>query len=396
MRRSPLFGLSVLLAGVGCSGGERDQSIEARIDTTAAGRIEVANTGAPGWTTETAWRLEQDLRIGTAARDAPEAEQFGTVVSLASDPRGRIFVLDWLSQAIRVFLPDGTFSHTIGRRGRGPGEFEGAWELAFGPGDTLTVLDDGAMRYSVFTPDGTFVESHPRPIVGYGAPLRARLNDGSYMDWALVSPEGRLGSRSVFYPVRYTPHFERADTFPPIEHARQMVESGRMPLMDFGAFMVAAPDAEGRIWFADSREYRVYRRTLEGDTTLVFSLPVEAAPLGEAERQQVEERWAGRPDLRAEQLGALPGTRPVLYGIVPDKAGHVFVFADVADEPPGTVMDVFRENGTYLGRMTLPVPVPLNPNRSPVVHITQDHLYLVVTDTLDVPNVVRLRMIRPS
>lgn len=98
-----------------------------------------------------------------------------------------------------------------------------------------------------------------------------------------------------------------------------MVPSGRIRLLDWGGFVVASAGADGTIWFADSREYRVYRRTLQGDTTLVFSLPAEPAPLGEVEREHV------------------------------------------------------RESGEHLGRMTLPSPVPLEPNGPSVVHVAPEY-----------------------
>jgi hypothetical protein len=325
-----------------------------------------------------------------------EVEQFGDIEFIASDSRGRIYILDWLSQEIRVFQPAGSYSHTIGRRGRGPGELWGAWTLSIGSGDTLTVLDDGAMRFSVFGPGGEHLKSHRRNIVGFGSPRQALLDDGSYLDWAPAFPDGRFGPRVFFYPVRYGPGFERADTFPPIELTQDMVPDGQMPLMAYGGFVVASADTRGNVWFANSREYRIFRRSLEGDTTLAVTLPAEAAPLGETERESVRKRWTHRPDIGAQQLAGLPRTRPIIYGIMPDNVGHLYVFADVAGEAAGTVVDVFRETGEYLGRMSLPVPVALMRSRPPVAHITSEYLYVVVLDDMDVPYVSRLKIVKES
>jgi hypothetical protein len=388
--RLPALGLVLLIAG--CTGGQGDAVPTVTVDTVGT-RVEVSNTGTPAWTAQTAWRYEEDLRLGTAMATGDAMEQFGSIRSVASDSQGRIFVLDGMVEEIRVFEPTGAYSHSIGRRGRGPGEFSGASALDVGRGDTLTVLDDGLMRFSVFESDGTLVANHRRDIVGTGAPLRSSLSDGGYLDWALAFPDGRFGARVLLHPVRYAPGLERADTFPPIEAIQRMVSSGRMPLLDFGGFPVASADRTGSVWFAHSQEYRVFRRGLEGDTTLAFRLPVEAVPLGESEREYVRNRWRHRPDILAEQLEALPETKPVIYGIVPDNAGHVLVFVDVAGEGPGTVLDVFRESGEYLGRVKLPIRVPLLPGRAPVVHATRDYLYAVVEDEMEVPYVSRLRKI---
>ena len=162
----------------------------------------------------------------------------------------------------------------------------------------------------------------------------------------------------------------------------------------FGAAPLAAVDERGRIWFANAREYRISRRSLEGDTTLVFSQPAEAAPLGDREREYVRSQLYRVPSLLAEELAALPETKPLLHRILPDNAGHPFIFVDVAGELPGTIMDVFRDDGLFLGRIRLPTPVPLLPSESVVAYATSEHLYLVVKDALDVPYVARMRIVK--
>lgn len=394
MNRRCFSGLSLLFVTIGCSAGERDLARTARVDTLASGRVVVANTGRPLWSSTTAWRLEEDLRIGTATRGGPEAEQFGDIASLASDSRGRIYVLDRMSKDIKVFDPDGTFSHTIGREGRGPGELAVPHAVALGASDTIWVVDDGAVRYSAFAPDGTFLTSHFRRIRGYlAATPGAFLEGGRYVDWVPVFPDGRMGARTLHQPILYAPGFGQADTLPPLEYTSPMLPSGGMPQYYFSGRVVAGVDRGGNIWFANSREYRIYRRNLEGDTTLVFSLPATPAPLLEPDREIVRRDFSHRPALAAEFLEALPETKPIVHGIVPDGAGNLFVFVDIVGEPAGSVLDVFQENGVYLGRMTLPTPVPFSArNHVPVVHATSEHLYVVVKDELDVPYVSRLRI----
>lgn len=397
MKRSPIVLATAafpLVVAPAC-GDTEGPPATTRIDTVGT-RIEVTNTGAPNWPSNTAWTLEEDLRLGTAQTSSGLAEQFGSVRSIMSDSRGRIFVLDGFHQEIRVFDDTGAYSHTIGRRGEGPSEFDGASEVDVGRGDTLTVLDDGLMRFSVFAPDGSVVANHRRDIVGTGPSLRTVLDDGGYLDWSISFPDGRFGERLVQHPIRYHPGFERADTFPPIEFHQRMVASGRMPVLDFASTPVVSADRQGTIWFAHSHEYRIFRWGLSGDTSMAFSLAAEPVPLGEADRDVVRGRWSNRPDLQAEQLDGLPRTKPIIYGIVPDQAGHVYVFPDVTGEDPGTIVDVFRETGEYLGRLELPFTVPLESGRQPTVRATAEHLYVVVRDSLDVPYVARLRIRRGS
>ena len=70
------------------------------------------------------------------------------------------------------------------------------------------------------------------------------------------------------------------------------------------------------------------------------------------------------------------------------------MFADVAGRPNGTFVDVFEDDGRYLGRLDLPTPVSFFPFPQPLVaHATAEHLYVVVLDDDDVPYVSRLRII---
>lgn len=380
--------IGVVLALVACSPETTTPESNAQIDTLSSGRIVVENTGTPAWTPETAWHLEEDLRL-TEPEDQT-GERFAAIQAMASDSRGRLFVLAHPHQ-IAVFGDDGEYSHAIGREGKGPGELAGATNLAIGPGDTLWVTDLGAGRYSVFAPDGSFVRVQQTPTRGYDI-SGAALADGSYVDWDVSLPEGP--SRVVLQPVRFSPGFERTDSLPPLEFTQELMSNGA-PRMLYTGWLTGAVDRDGDIWFAHTTHYRVFRRTLAGDTTLEFSLPARAGPVGERERETVRELLqGGPPDRIALYLESLPDTRPVVDQIIPDNAGHVYALVDVDGVPPASAVDVFGDNGEYLGRMTLPTPVPLFPPTLIVAHATPEFLYVANKDDLDVPYVSRLRIVR--
>ncbi|MBX3134070.1 MAG: 6-bladed beta-propeller [Gemmatimonadaceae bacterium] len=393
MLRSMLIPAAMLVT-TACTNGDTDGIPIAQVGTLG-NRIEVRNTGRQTWTPTTAWRVQEDLRLGSAALDDPESESFGQIASIVTDSRDMIYVLDISSQAICVFHPTGEYSHSIGRRGTGPGELSGAWTIAVGPGDTLWVVDDGTARYSAFSPDGSFLGSYRRRVQGfYPAVAGAFLNDGRYVDWRVSFPDGRMGARTRFEPIRVAPGIAGPDSLPPLEYEWRMLRAAGIPQTYFTGSLVAAVDRNGSIWFAHSEVYRIYRRTLAGDTALAFSLPAQGSPLGDDERDHVRSELSHLPSLVAAILQELPDTRPIVRRIVPDDAGHVLVFADVAGHTLGTVVDVFEEGGTYLGRLILPSAVALSARFPPVVHVTPEHLFLVVTDELGVPSVSRLKILR--
>lgn len=89
--------------------------------------------------------LQQDLVLGDAT-----GATFGEVLRLGVNSRGTIYVGDGSNASVFIFSASGTALDTIGRRGRGPGEFTAVHDLTVGRGDSLYVFDANAMRLSVF------------------------------------------------------------------------------------------------------------------------------------------------------------------------------------------------------------------------------------------------------
>lgn len=54
----------------------------------------------------------------------------------------------------------------------------------------------------------------------------------------------------------------------------------------------------------------------------------------------------------SKKTDTFPPIEYILDMVVPDGSGHVFVFRDVVGEPPGSVVDVFRESGNYVVHVT--------------------------------------------
>ena len=129
----------VSAVAVGCSADSRVAQEWAGTVYDSAGVTVVANPVAGLWTESTAWRLEEELRIGVV--DGDPMRQFGSIAGLAVDDSGRIYVLDALAHEIRVFDADGRFASAFGQRGSGPGELNSPSAVLIGRGDTILVPD---------------------------------------------------------------------------------------------------------------------------------------------------------------------------------------------------------------------------------------------------------------
>ena len=124
----------LLLAAGGCHAGMRDRAAEPVTVTvdTVAGVEYVRSAGeAPRW------MLDPILTLGRAGgTEAPAPDEFAWVSSVALGPDGLLYVSDMSSYHIVAFDTTGGVRATIGRNGKGPGEFGEVFSIAW-MSDTL-------------------------------------------------------------------------------------------------------------------------------------------------------------------------------------------------------------------------------------------------------------------
>lgn len=177
--RTPTLLLAILAF---CACGDRaDPPVtELTVDTLADGSIRVTNPahGLWGANAGSRWRLVEDLRIGTATGDGPDA--FGNVISLALDALDRLWIVDSQANEVRVFDRNGRFVRTIGGRGEGPGEFIGARGVGHGPNGEIWVEDGRLKRWEIFDTAGSRIGGQ-RYVTQVGGEWRLGLFLGH--DW---------------------------------------------------------------------------------------------------------------------------------------------------------------------------------------------------------------------
>jgi len=365
----------------------------------ARAQAAVENTLASAWTTTAEWTLQEDLRIW-----GPPDGYLGDVIAVAADSRNNIYILDGLTQEIQVFDAGGGFLRTLGGRGQGAGEFREALGPAIAPGDTLWVADGRAPRYSIFGPDGTLIETRVRRATWGRITERCTIApDGSYMEWGVRYPNRERSDDPSdvdlvhYYPVRVSPDAESLDTLPHLAFVLQLADLPSVGLRRpawFGPRLKTALGCKDDVWFASSGEYRVSRRSLAGDTTVVFTLGgVRPSPVDEADRDELRatfERYAA-PALMRDHLRALPENKPVIAGLFVDGAGHVFVIPETSRVDAGTVIDAFREDGVFLGRVAVPEAVRIDATKA---YATGDYFLFAGEDEVGTPYVTRLRIRR--
>ena len=369
------------------------QTPRSKVDTLPNGLVQVENSPVGRWNEETRWVLEEDLRLGRREGGGPD--QFGSVAALRIAPNGDILVLDGLDLELRVFDSGGDFSKTIGGRGEGPGEFKGPLGLGISPEGRLWVDDPGNARYSVFDPSGAFETSYRREIMAVMVPSLSRFAAGhGYVDWGIDRSPGDSRSTnrerwSARLPIVFTPP-DRYDTLPALRYRTILASDGRRAPGSGSQLVHLSRD--GTLYFASPDEYRIWRRSLEGDTTLVFSLDVEVELRTGAELDSILAGYREGRRAMLERRDVYP-TKPLIRKIFTDGAGHVFVIPSVPGIQDGAFIDVFEDSGRYVGRLSAPEPISF-PVVSPIA--TDTHLYALVPDDLGVSYVVRWRIRKPE
>ncbi len=383
--------LVVALSSGACGTGEPRLDEDSTVDTLASGRVVVANDGTGRWTAEGAWRLEEDLRLGTLDEGGPE--QFAQIAWITSDGEGRIYVVEYLDQEIRVFEADGSHAHTIGRKGEGPGEFTGAVALNWAPDGSFWVTDYGNDRFSHFSESGEFLQSWMRQSSGVIFPWNGGFVGDQWIDWGLdrIDEDGPDRGFTMLYPIEFDPP-DGYDTLPRLDFMQFKGPAGRRLFGRNKGIMLAQTD-DGHIWFAHTDDYTLYKRTLEGDTVLQTSIPNRKSMITDAQIDSMIRRSREMGDPRDLHPDFYVRERRLVTRLLHDGAGHVYVMPEEDGVAEGTVIDVFEEGGVYLGRMEFGEKVL---TIGPPPHVTRDHIYGVVLDEFDVPYLVRWRIVRPA
>jgi len=114
-------------------------------------------------------KLVPELEIGVLEGD--ENQMFYGVSDVKVDSRGTIYIADSGNNRIQVFDRNGRYVRTIGRKGKGPGEFLGRLKIAVDEKDHLFVADNMALRITEFNPEGKFLRLFSYSILGFNMGL---------------------------------------------------------------------------------------------------------------------------------------------------------------------------------------------------------------------------------
>jgi len=121
-------------------------------------------------------KLVEEVRVSDKA--FPSDIYFQNPRGIAIDAAGRVYVADSDANHLKVFGRDGKFLRTIGRKGQGPGEFQGPEFVEIG-GGRIYVWETMSRRISILDAEGKFIALTPFYPGAFGVLIRMRaLPDG--------------------------------------------------------------------------------------------------------------------------------------------------------------------------------------------------------------------------
>lgn len=189
MLRLRVLPIVLILLGAGCKGEPALEELseveyyEPRVEPDWS-HIEPSGYEGAGYPDAPAIPVQEVFRIGVTY--GPEELQFNGIGRVAIDRDGSLYV--HLRQGeIRVFSSEGTYLHTVGRFGEGPGELSNSIGGMFLLGDTLVVSDTGLGRITFFSHDGDVLKT-----------MRVEASERMIA----MAHGGGVFSRNVFSPPR--------------------------------------------------------------------------------------------------------------------------------------------------------------------------------------------------
>ena len=355
---------------------------------------------APAWTARDAWRVDTADALGIGAAQGDTAYVFGEVAGAARLSDGRIVVADGQGSLLRHFDARGRHLRTVGRKGAGPGEFEGLMWVAECGADSVFVYDFVLRRISVFAPNGDFARSFvpETPVHGRG-PSSLACSGGGPMVVSTRTTEAverAVGPHRLRAPVALVSRegtiLRDFGEFPGPDRYRHERSDGPLP---FGKTLSIATHG-GRVFIGTADTYEIGVFSPDGTQRTAIRLRGGQRRVTREERDRYVAEQLARvrdPNRRRAQAAwyrdlQFPEFYPAFSSLQTDSDGNLWVeeYRRPSDRQPR--WSVFDPSGRYLGTLTMPAGFT-------VFQVGRDFVLGSRVDSLGVARVVRYGLRKP-
>lgn len=389
------FVLGAMLGAASCGGDGANDATRVRGDTTILSHEREGRWGKARAATEL-------LRV---VPQRPE-EELAEVTDLAALPAGGVIVFDArgaAGPALREFDARGRYVRTLGRHGRGPGEYGSTFvSLAVTASGEVLLHDRGRGRVLRYR-DGVSMGEIPLPerlVSGLSGTTLVPMPDGSIMLAGPLSEKRRLGR----------PFFLRVDSLGHLSDSLIVSDRwlGEVPeeAYDLGEDVIPLRNGGFAVWRTDRLGF-VRREPGSRDVRLV---EVRAdrpwhRPEERAELQRIEQ-WSASGGRAPRSPRTVPERKQLVRGAFEDLDGRIWLerSGEAVRIPPRTKywdrrgevkvswadslhLAGFAPDGAFLGEVTFP-PFAR-------VGIVGGHAWAIVPGADDIPTLVKYRIANP-
>lgn len=300
----------------------------------------------------------EDLVIGKETDK--EDYWFSLLNSIAVDDSGNIYTLDPKEVRIRVFDSKGKLLRVFGRRGQGPGEFNGPGSINVRRDGNLVVNDFMKRKYSFLTSDGKSIKDVSTASFNLS---RLRFDSRGF----LYSINWIFGEKQGQEIAKFDQNMNRVATISSFK--TETKPRVTIPFKNSHYFDLTSKDE--LVWLISSK-YEMNVVNPEGKLIKRIIKDYEPKKITNADRERIEkEESSGLPQKITVEL---PQNFPPAEDLLIDDEDRIYVRTCDRDSKGGAFYDVFDSEGRYISRFSLP-------EKERVLVIKKNKLYCIIQES---------------
>jgi hypothetical protein len=283
--------------------------------------------------------LKKDLVIGE--KTEKEDYWFSVLNSIAVDDSGNIYTLDPKEVKVRVFDTKGKLLRTFGRKGQGPGEFNGPGGIKVMPDGVLVVYDVLSRRFTYLTLNGKFLKTVSVNKLPMGS---VRIDSRGFV----YQYKRDRGYKMVMELIKYDPDLNPIMKFHSFEKTRK--PRVRNPFPEGYYFDVSKDD--NMIWIL-STTYDMHVVDPNGKTIKRIVKDYDPVKITDSDKDRFRKKESSR-EFRIRFQYEFPEYYPVVSGIYIDDQDRIYTKTSKKDGKGSIYYDVFDPIGRYISVFSLP------------------------------------------
>lgn len=298
------------------------------------------------------WIIDTQPLVQIGDSETASADlQFDGISAILPLADGDVLIADRSVAGVRRFGPDGTYRWTLGRRGRGPGEFESVSGFTLIPPDTVVVYDRVLARVSELLLDGTVLNTVRLDPAGHTMRLYrlAGMGDGVLLLVPLAYPANRTPAPTLYWDSVPNLAFRRSGEYVGVVGEASGMEIYASPDRSgapaFGRIAQTALAGSSMV-ITDGGEFDIRRYHLAGGLEQVVRVALPRRVVTAAERNELPE-FLARPH-------AVVAYKPWISGLVVGPDGELWVEEYQWQRQQQSRWFVLTAEGRWIGSVEVP------------------------------------------